>query len=57
MMVLTYYQITSKGDTLSETPKEFPYNLAIYAKSIIMDLFFVFLLTLIIKSHQLSVRW
>jgi len=56
-MVLTYYQITFKGDTLSETPKEFPYNLAIYAKSIIMDLFFVFLLTLIIKSHQLSVRW
>jgi hypothetical protein len=33
-----------KGDTLSETPKEFPYNLAIYAKSIIMDCYvFVFL--------------
>jgi hypothetical protein len=40
MMVLTYYQITFKGDTLLETPKEFPYNVAIYAKSIIMDLYF-----------------
>ena len=44
MMVLKYYLITYKGDTLSETPKEFPYNLAIYAKSIIMDCYvFVFL--------------
>ena len=29
-----------RGTPFQKTPKEFPYNLAIYAKSIIMDLYF-----------------